>query len=129
MSADEEKRIILRYLDETWNKKNSAFADRVIGPDLIQHVRSVAPGREGIIKFFQMIYDSFPDARLNMDDLFAEGDMVAWRFTVLETHLAPFRGILASGKAITITGIAITRMKEGQMVENWNIPGTSVAFN
>lgn len=118
MSAEENKRIILQYLDEMWNKKNLAFVDRVIGPDLIQHVRSVAPGREGIKRFFQMIYDSFPDARLNVEDLIAEGDMVAWRFTVLGTHLAPFRGIPASGKAITITGIAITRMKEGQMVEN-----------
>ena len=36
------------------------------------------------------------------------------------THTGPFRGIPPTGKSITQTGIAITRMRDSQMVENWN---------
>jgi predicted ester cyclase len=67
-----------------------------------------------------MIYGSFPDAHLTIEDVVAEGDMVAWRFTVRATHIGSFRGIPPTGKPVTLTGIAMTRMRDGQMAENWN---------
>jgi predicted ester cyclase len=94
--------------------------DEFIAPDVIQHVRNVPPGREGIKQFFRMIYGSFPDAHLSVEDIVADGDKVAWRFTVRATHTGPFRGIPPTGRPVTLTGIAITRMREGQMAENWN---------
>jgi steroid delta-isomerase-like uncharacterized protein len=120
MSIEENKAIIRHYLEEAWNKKNLAVVDEFIAPDLIQHIRNVPLGREGIKQFFSMIYGSFPDAHLTIEDVVAEGDMVAWRFTVRATHIGSFRGIPPTGKPVTLTGIAMTRMRDGQMAENWN---------
>jgi steroid delta-isomerase-like uncharacterized protein len=120
MLPEENKAIILRYLDEVWNMRNRAVIDEVIAPDLIQHIRGVPPGPDGIHKFFAAIDAAFPDAHLTVEDIVAEGDKVAWRFTVRATHTGPFRGIPPTGKAFTQTGMAITRMREGRMVENWN---------
>ena len=120
MSPEENKTIVRQYLEAVWNQKDMSVIDKCIAPDLIQHVRNVPPGPEGIKRFFQMIYSSFPDAHLTVDDMLAEGDQVMWRFTVRATHLGPFRGIPPTGKSFTLTGMAMTRMREGQMVENWN---------
>ena len=120
MSAEENKAIIRHYLEEAWNKKNLAVVDEFIAPDLIQHIRNVPPGREGIKQFFHLIYSAFPDAHFSVEDMVAEGDKVTWRFTVRATHAGSFRGLPPTGKPITLTGIAITRMRDGQMAENWN---------
>jgi steroid delta-isomerase-like uncharacterized protein len=120
MSPEQNKAIIRRYLEEAWNNKNTSVIDEVIAADLIQHIRSVPPGREGIEKFFSMIYAAFPDAHFSIEDMIAEDDKVAWRFTIRATHTGPFRGIPPTGKSITQAGIAITRMRNGQMAENWN---------
>ncbi|MFL5733304.1 MAG: ester cyclase [Chloroflexia bacterium] len=120
MSPEENKPIILRYLDEAWNKKNRAVIDEVISPDLVQNVRNVPPGQEGVKRFFDMIDAAFPDAHLTVADIIAEGDRVASRFTVTGTHSGPFSRIPPTGKPITLTGMAITRMRDGRMVESWN---------
>jgi steroid delta-isomerase-like uncharacterized protein len=120
MSIEENKAIVRQYLEEVWNRKNLDAVDRFIASDLVQHVRNVSPGREGIKKFFELIYASFPDARFTIEDMLAEGDKVMWRFTIQATHLGPFRGIPPTGKPITLTGMAVTRIRDGQMVENWN---------
>jgi len=77
-------------------------------------------GREGLKGFFGLIYASFPGAHLTIEDMVGEGGKVAWRFTVSTTHSGSFRGLPPTGKSFTLTGMAITRMREGQMVENWN---------
>jgi steroid delta-isomerase-like uncharacterized protein len=120
MSVEGNKAIVRRYLEEMWNHKNLAAVDRFIAPDLIQHARNVPPGREGIKAFFNLVYTSFPDARLTIEDMLGEGDRVAWRFMLCATHSGPFRGIPPTGKSFTLTGMAVTRMRDGQMAENWN---------
>src|SRR4051812_332416 len=94
--------------------------DEVIAPDLIQHIRNVPPGPGGIRQFFSAVHAAFPDAYFTTEDMVAEGDKVAWRFTIRGTHSGPFRGIPPTGKPIVMTGMALTRMRDGQMVENWN---------
>jgi predicted ester cyclase len=48
----------------------------------------------------------------------AEGDKVSARFTMRGTHEGEMRGIAPTGKAVTMTGIDIIRLREGQMVED-----------
>src|SRR5437899_2949128 len=103
MSPEENKAIILRYLDETWNKHNLAVIDEVIAEDVMQHVKGVPPGRAGIHGFFAMIHGAFPDAQFTVDDIIAEGDKVVWRFTVQGTHTGPFRGMPPTGKSFVQT--------------------------
>lgn len=63
MSPEENKAIIRHYLETVWNQKDLSIIDTVIAPDLIQHVRNVPPGPDGIHRFFHMIYAAFPDAQ------------------------------------------------------------------
>ena len=120
MSAEENKAIVRRYLEEAWNQRNLAMIDELVAPDVIQHVRNVPPGRQGIHQFFGMLFNAFPDVHFTVEDLIAEDDRVVWRFTVRGTHQGPFRGIAPTGKRVVLTGIAISRMRDGRLAANWN---------
>ena len=119
MSTEANKAIVRRYLEAVWNERNLALIDEVVAPELIQHIPGVIPGRAGVKQFFSMIGAAFADARMTIEDMIAEGDRVAWRFTIHAIHTGSFQGIPATGKAVTITGMNIARMVDGQIVENW----------
>lgn len=119
MSTESNKALVRRYLEATWNERDRAAIDEAIAPEFIQHTPGVPPGRDGVKGFFQMIDSAFPDARMTVEDVVAEGDRVVWRFTIHATHTGPFQGIPATGRAVTITGMNIARMAGGQIVESW----------
>jgi steroid delta-isomerase-like uncharacterized protein len=85
--------------------------------------RSYAPAFTGGIeawKKFQSKYrKAFPDHRLAIEDQIAEGDKVVTRWTTQGTHKADLPGIPATGKHVKITGITISRLSNGKIVEEW----------
>jgi steroid delta-isomerase-like uncharacterized protein len=63
---------------------------------------------------------AFPDMQVKLEDILAEGDKVACRWTATATHKGEFMGIPATNKQVTITGIHIDRIAGGKIVEPWN---------
>ena len=45
-----------------------------------------------------MFHAAFPDLHFTLVDMVAEGDKVAYRYTVCGTHMGDFMGIAATGK-------------------------------
>jgi steroid delta-isomerase-like uncharacterized protein len=66
-----------------------------------------------------MYRSAFPDMRVTIEDLVAEGDKVAARWSVTGTHRGELMGIPATGKRVTVTGIEINRFAGGKLVEHW----------
>lgn len=119
MSPEVNKAIVREYLQDVWNRGNMDAIDRVISADYIQHIAGVSPGRDGVKQFFQVIRTAFPDIRIDVHEMIAEGDMVAWHFANVGTHTGPFRGIPPTGKQVRVNGFALVRMQDGQFVEAW----------
>jgi predicted ester cyclase len=63
--------------------------------------------------------DGFTDSRFPVQALVAEGDRVACLHHLVGTHLGTFQGAPASGRPVRVTGIAIFRLANGQVVETW----------
>jgi steroid delta-isomerase-like uncharacterized protein len=119
MPAEENKAIVRRYVAEVWGKHNLAVVDELFAPeytDLVA-IHANTTGREGLKRNLIGFLDAFPDARVTVNDLIAEGDRVVWRWTLQGTHLGEFRGIPATGREITWTGMIIWRILEGHIVE------------
>ena len=55
-----------------------------------------------------------------IEDVIAEGDKVATRYTNHGTHQQELMGIPPTGKQVTVRGIVITRFADGKAVEVWN---------
>ena len=62
---------------------------------------------------------AFPDAQATLEDIFAEGDRVAYRLTIHGTHTGEFLGVAASGRPVAVSFIAIVRIADGKLVEEW----------
>ena len=121
MSTEQNKALVRRFYDEVFNKKNLAVSDDFLAPHIIEH--SLPPGlpsgSEGSRQFIGMYLTAFPDLHLTAEDMIAEGDEVAARFTMRGTHKGEFMGIPSTGKQVTMTGIQIVRVADGRIAENW----------
>jgi predicted ester cyclase len=56
---------------------------------------------------------------VDVQDLIAEGDKVVVRATGHGTHRGEFTGIALTGRLISVTWIAIYRVRDGKLAEHW----------
>ena len=77
------------------------------------------PGPEGFKTFFTAMRTAFPDLKVEPRTMVAEGDQVAFAYTITGTHDGDFNGIAPTGKAIEVRGMQIGRFEDGKMVERW----------
>lgn len=120
MSA-ENKSLVRRWYEEVFNRRNPAAIDEFIAPNCIEHnpFPGQAPGIEGVKQVIGMYLAAFPDVQVVAQDMVAEEDKVAVRYTARATHRGEFMGIAPTGKEVTVTGIEIVRIAGGKMVEHW----------
>ncbi len=121
MSAGENKAIARRGY-EAINQNNLDALDEVVASDITDHdpAPGQAPGLEGVKQWFSSMHTAFPDFRMNVEDMIAEGDKVVARVSMSGTHQGEFMGIDATGNRVTITGIDILRINaDGKIVEHW----------
>ena len=121
MSAEENKALLRRLVDEGLHKKNLGIMDELISPNFVNHSApaGIPPTRDGYRQYVEMLLASFPDIYLDIEDLIAEGDKVVVRYTVRGTHQGSFMGLPPSGKQFSFTGIGIQRIVDGKFVERW----------
>jgi steroid delta-isomerase-like uncharacterized protein len=60
---------------------------------------------------------AFPDLKVTINDIIAEGDTVAARITWRGTHKGTYEGIPATGKKARSQSIIIVRIKDGKIAE------------
>ena len=80
-----------------------------------------ASGIQGMKDMASMFRAAFPDLKVSVEDMIAEGDKVAGRITFAGTNTGEFMGSPATNKAISIEEIHIVRIVGGKMVEHWGL--------
>jgi steroid delta-isomerase-like uncharacterized protein len=98
-----------------------AVADELIASDFREHVGGEARrvGVEGFKAARLRRNAAFPDWKVTVDDIIAEGDKVVARATGQGTHLGDYMGIPPTGKRIKVSWIAIYRVADGKLAEHW----------
>jgi predicted ester cyclase len=66
-----------------------------------------------------MFQSAFPDLRYTIENIIADGDMVAERMRFEGTHRGDFQGLPPTGMRVSFTGMQISRMSGGKIVELW----------
>ena len=122
MPAEENKSTFRRYIEEVGNQGNLELADEIFDR-YVSHQpdgTTLQRGPEDVKRFQTAQREAFPDMRVTIEDLIAEGDKVVTRVTVRGTHQGAFRGMAPTGNEVEIHGIAIFRFSpEGKVVETW----------
>jgi len=123
MSTEDNKALVRRHFEEVLNQGNFAVLDELYAPNFIFHEPAFPQvrTREDAKRWLTQTLNTFSDFHATIDDMIAEGDQVAGRFTVRGTDtrdtVVP-RPHSATGKQFTVTGIA--RIANGQFVEIWH---------
>src|SRR5690242_18373375 len=125
MSPEENKATVRRAIETGWNQGQVAVFDELNDPTFIYH----DPGAPGVRtsddykRWITQSRSAFPDLHLTIEDLIAEGDQVAMRWTLRGTHtgdLVTPMPLPATGKQVTMPGLTIVRLAFGKGVEVWN---------
>lgn len=66
----------------------------------------------------------FPDLRIEIVEMIAEGDRVATRELFAGTHSGPFQGMPATGRAVRLEAIYTDRLVGGKIVERHTVIDT-----
>ncbi len=119
MATDANKALIRRFFEEY----RLDVIDALFAPDYTHHDPNLPPelqhGRDAYKQVVAMFLAAFPDLRTTVEDLIAEGDKVTARWTFRGTHHGEFMGIPPTGKQVVWTGMSITRVANGKIVEQW----------
>jgi steroid delta-isomerase-like uncharacterized protein len=120
--SDVNKNVVRRLFEEVWNKGNLPVTDELLAPNYAHHDTStpdVGRGPESEKKRATLYRTAFPDLRLTVEDIIADGETVMARWSCRGTHKGDLRGIAPTGKQFTISGISIARFANGKMTEGW----------
>ena len=121
MSTEDNLAIVHRYLDEVVNTGNLDAARNLFADDHVAHYAGFPAlhGHDDWKQLTSMSYTGFPDTYTTFEDEMAVGDKVVVRYIVRATHKGNFMNIPATGKPVKYSGIAIFRIANGKIAEQW----------
>jgi steroid delta-isomerase-like uncharacterized protein len=121
MSDEENKAVIRQFAEGGLNQHSFDQIEGLLAPNYTNYFPG-APGPLNTAEFKKTLDDlftGFPDIRLELHEMIAEGDAVAARYSMYGTHTGTFLGIPATGKRISIGGTAFYHVKDGKMVDDY----------
>ena len=125
MTTPEAKKLVMRRFTEFINTASEKLAVELISPDAIFHVPGQPEpmrGPAGYLAIIGMMREGFPDIQWTLEEMIAEEDMVAARFTMRGTHQGAFFGVPPTGKPIVVQAMNFYRLAGGQFVEERGQP-------
>jgi steroid delta-isomerase-like uncharacterized protein len=121
-TADENKALVHRFIQECWNQGESASVPAVVAPDVHLH-DSVFPllprGAQALRRHLDTCRRAFPDIHFTVNDTIAERNEVVVHWTCRGTHDGEFLGMPPTHKQAVITGTSIYRLDGQRIAEEW----------
>jgi predicted ester cyclase len=118
----EENKTLVRRATEAGNDEGPVATDRFYAADWIgwDSRDGSKSNRADMKKEWAVVLSGFPDARLAIEDIIADGDKVATRLTLSGTHTKDSLTYGApTGRRISLAMMEIDRIANGKIVESW----------
>ena len=117
----EKNKAIVRRWNEYLNTGNLGLYDELAAGNFASYGTTATATSLKELKAVMVAWRAaFPDSRITVDDIIAEGDKVAIRYTFRGTHKGPVYDIAPTGKQVTIRGMSFYRLVGGKIVEDWS---------
>jgi predicted ester cyclase len=120
MSVEENKELMCKFFNGL-NKGDSTIWDRLCAPGYIFHHNTGDYTIEQSKQHIAEMMATMPDSNASIDDMIAEGDRIAVRYTLRGTHKGAFRGMAPTGKQIVVNAFEIDKIAGGKFVETWGL--------
>ena len=118
---EENRSLVKRWFEEVWNQRLAATVNEFFSPTGIGYMEGAkVVGPAEFIQARDMLLNAFPDIRVTVNQVVAEGDSVVVRWSAAGTHLGDSLGFRATSTAVTFNGMTWLRLVNGQIVEGWD---------
>lgn len=123
LSTEAKKAIVRRIFEEGFNQGNLSVVDEVVASGSVDHHHpDEADFPTHLKQVMMMMRSAFPDLHFDIEQMVAEGEMVACRLTVYGTHQGPFMGIEPTGRRIAVPQMHMVRvLEDGKGHDHWAV--------
>jgi steroid delta-isomerase-like uncharacterized protein len=120
--SESHKALMRRFLREVLEGGNLALIDELYAPDFVNHgaPAGAAATRDGLRGFIAKIRGAIPDAKIRIDHLVAEGDMVVLNGALTGTHKGSLYGETPTGKQVESRSLSMHQVRDGRFVARWH---------
>ena len=122
--SEENKKLVRRWFEEVWNQQSEDAIDEMFAPGGkaygFPEPGSVLVGPERFKEVHRIFLGAFPDLRVTVREIIAEGDRVAVTWTAAMTHLGDHLGFAPTMKKETLDGSSFLTVSGGQIQEGAN---------
>jgi steroid delta-isomerase-like uncharacterized protein len=123
MSAEDNKAVVRRLIEEVYNEGNMNVVDELVAPDIFDHaaVPEHQHGIDGLKHVMEWVRTFSSDVHYDIDDIISEGEKVGVRMTQSGTHTGTVRGIPPTGKSFSVDYVHWFRLADGNIAELWAV--------
>jgi steroid delta-isomerase-like uncharacterized protein len=117
MDAEGNKQIVAGFIEEVLNRRQLDAAGDYVADDVVEQVPfpGQGPGLSGLKDVLRGLFAVFPDMRWIVEEQIAESDKVLTRFVWTGTHGMEFLGVAATGRSVSVWGMALDRIENGRI--------------
>jgi steroid delta-isomerase-like uncharacterized protein len=121
MTLDANKALVRRLFEEVFPAGDLTAVRDLVAEDIVDHdpMPGQPAGVAGIEFVVSTLHTAQPNLRFTVDDLVAEADRVAIRWTLRGTNTGPMFGQPPSGEPVEQTAIVIFRIADEKIAERW----------
>lgn len=129
--ADANEAAAVRWTTEVWNEQNLDTLDEITLPAIVHHGASFPDvyGVDELKTALSRTFETFPDIKLETEDVFATDNTVVVRWAGTATQEGEYFGEAPTGTSVNFTGINVYRMECGQIIESWSEMNTLDVLN
>jgi predicted ester cyclase len=126
MSATANKRIARRFFDDVLAGGSERAVDELIAPDATVFMPTGRfTGPAGVKRASAQIASAFPDRRVEVRALVADGNRVAVEWTLCGTQQRELDGVSPTGRRECTSAMSVFRVADGRIIEHWMTEGIS----
>ena len=114
-SQEEYKTLVRRWFEQGFNKRDLTVVDELFIPEVIVNAQGI--GRLGLKQSMSRFIMAFPDLRVTITEVVAEGDKVVVWYTAEGKQTGEFERIRATGKQVRWYGADLFWVEKGKIVE------------
>lgn len=122
--SEQNKQLVRRWFEEVWNQQSEEAIDEMFAPGGKAYgfpdPSSVLVGPESFKSIHRIFLGAFPDLRITVREVVAEGDRVAVAWTATMTHLGEHLGFAPTMKKESLDGSSFLTVSGGQIQEGTN---------
>lgn len=124
MRSEDNEKLLGDYMRVVWQERNPRAVEVFASDTYRRHGSPLLPplDRAQQIERLAAFQSAFPDISIEVRDVLAVDDRIAFRSTMTGTHTNEFMGIPATGRRVTVQLVDMIRVEEGRFAEQWGGP-------